>query len=100
MYREENLSLFRMALLAKDWKDFFKDSADVTECFENFIRHVRGSLDLAFPLKNFQCKESSKKTWITGGISKSRENLLRIAENTSLSKDEAYHLYFKNYRRI
>ena len=55
---------------------------------------------MAFPLKNFQCEKSSKKTWITRGILKSRENLLRIAENASLSKDEAYHLYFKNYRRI
>lgn len=99
-YNDEGMDLFKKTLVTRDWQELVCSSVDVGDCFENFIRHVKGSFNLAFPLKNIRITSKVKKNWMTKGILISRQNLHNMAEVIKFSTNERHILYFKNYKRI
>jgi len=49
-YIDQSIDPFKNALVTKDWCELF-GSSNVSKSFEKFVRHVKSSFNLAFPLK-------------------------------------------------
>ncbi len=89
------------SLLSKEKWEFLNFQDPVEFQFKNFESSFNFHLNVSCPLKKTQLKAKTKKCeWITKGILVSREKLLFFTEINRHSTNEAFKLFFQNYKRI
>ena len=100
-YSEENIETFRDHLATYDWDTILLAQDTVDVWYDEFIKRIIYSHEIAFSVKKLKLKNVIKgREWITSGIRKSKDTYEFLAQLSKISTDPGTKTYFKRYKAV